>query len=206
MAVPTLCATPATDHVPVMADRFSVGLSFGGVGLTPKDATTATQFGIGELALRYRLGRHLELELSGGGGQQSRSDGTQGSLVVTEGVLAARWHFRPERHWNWYVTAGLGALTVADQNASDQERNDATRPMGEFGVGVERRWRHLAIEAELRGIGVGATKGSQDAMAAPAAKSGGGGTTTMAPPSGDLSNSDPSASGGEFTVGASYYF
>nr|HEX4313922.1 hypothetical protein [Kofleriaceae bacterium] len=197
----------APDVVPVMAHRLSVGLDVGGVGLTPKGATQATSFGLGELAIRYRLGRHLELSVSAGGGQQQLPDGTQGDLQVSEGVLGARWYFRPEHRWNWFVSGGFGGLAVADKAATDQDRSDATRPLGELGIGVARRWNHLAIDAEFRAIGVGATKASTDDMVAPASKSTGTGTgTTMPTSSGDLSNSDPSASGAQLTIGAAYYF
>jgi hypothetical protein len=199
------CACGAPDFVPVMADRWSVGFAVGGLGLTPKGSSTATQFGIGELAFRYRLGLHLELQAAVGGGSESQQqDGTSGDLAVSEAVLSARWHFRAQRRWNWYVDAGLGALTVADKDATSAQRSDASRGLFELGIGVERRFRHFALAAELHAIGVGAAKQSSATTAMPATSTS---TSTMAaPPSSAISNADPSASGAELTFGASYYF
>jgi opacity protein-like surface antigen len=198
------CACAAPDFVPVMDNRWSVGLAVGGMGLTPKGSSTSTPFGVGVLSLRYRLGLHLELAASVGGGNESSQDGTTGNLAVSEAVLSARWHFRPQRRWSWYVDAGIGGLTVADQDATSQQRSDASRGLGEVGIGLERRFRHLALAAELQFIGVGAVKqqaSTQAAMPASTAIA-----TMPPPPSSAISNADPSASGAQLTFGASYYF
>jgi hypothetical protein len=202
---PTACATQL---IPVMADRWSVGLSFGGLGVTPKGATDPTRFGVGELSVRYRLGLHLELAASVMGGGETNADGTPGNLTVGGGVLAARWHFRPEHAWSWYVSAGVGGVSIADKNATQQERDDASRPLGEIGIGVERRWRHLGISAELTAIGLGPTKASSNPTAMPqsASSSSGGSGTMMAPPPSNAIDTADGASGAEFTIGASYYF
>jgi hypothetical protein len=189
---PTVCAT-APELVPVLDNRWSIGLALGGVALTPKGGSTPSRFGLGELAFRYRLGRHLELEAAAGAGGQAQADGTPGGPELREGVLAARWHFRPEHPWSWYVGGGIGVMSIADAGVTQQQRSDAMRPLGELGVGVERRWRHLGLAAEVTAVGIGAVRDTQ-AMPATTAR-----MTT------GIVDSD-TAGGVQVTAGASYYF
>ena len=198
-APPVACAMPCTDcRESVMANRWSIGLSFGGMSLAPKDSPDdTTGFAIGELALRYRVTRHLELELSAGGGRERTSDDMEGDLSVTAAALSARYRFMPEAAWNLFVMGGIGGASVVRHDATDQERKDATQPFGMLGVGIERRFRHFAIEAELRGIGMG--KAKDDASDPPVAE-----TAVMSP----TTTRDPGVerSGASFSVGVSYYF
>lgn len=191
-------------HESVMANRWAVGLSVGSVGLTPKDQDDPeAQFGVGELSLRFRATLHLEIEAAFGGGREQLRDGNVGERQVTTGVLALRYRFAPEQAWNWWVMGGLGSLAVTYQDATDQQRNNAMRPLGEFGVGIERRFRRFAIQAELRALGVGVRK-DQDTTVMP---SKGIAATTMPPPG--ATATDPNAGelqGGQLTIGASYYF
>ena len=184
----------------VMANRWAVGLSIGHMTVAP-DATpdSKSEFGYGELSLRFRATLHLELELAVGGGRQQLDKGQDGDLESHTGILAARWRFFPQHKWNFYVEAGLGGAAIVHKDASDKETNNAMQPLGMFGVGLERRWNHFALAAELRGIGMGEKK--QDTMAVPATT--GGGTdpgTTM------TQTTIEKRSGGTFTIGASYYF
>ncbi|HEX3758233.1 MAG TPA: hypothetical protein VHW23_05985 [Kofleriaceae bacterium] len=182
----------------VMENRWSLGLSLGSMGLTPDHTHDAqTSFTAAELALRFRATPHLELALASGGGQESHdhSNGPQFNSVM----LAARYRFMPEAAWNWFVTGGFGAAALASQDATDQQRQDALQPIGMLGVGVERRFEHFALQAELRGISLGkrTTTTTVDApvMTTPAAMATTTTTTTV-----------PAQSGGSLTVGLSYYF
>ena len=81
----------ATDAIPVMANRWAVGLSVGSLSIAPKDSPDAqTDFAIGQLSLRYRATYHLEVELALGGGQEKLQDGTQGDLEVITGLIGLR--------------------------------------------------------------------------------------------------------------------
>ena len=78
-----------------------------------------------------------------------------------------------------------------------QERKDATQPMGMLGVGVERRFSHLALQAELRAVAMGKAKDDANDPAVAAMTV----TTDPGPRSADIQRN-----GGSLTLGLSYYF
>lgn len=182
-------------RTPVMANRWSIGLSVGSLGLAPKGSPDSqTDFAVGELALRFRAAPHLELEVASDGGQESNDNRTD-YLRINTVRLAARYRFMPDAAWNWFVMGGVGAAAIAVHNATDQERRDAIQPLGMLGIGVERRFDHLALQAELRGIGLGkrtdTTTADNPVMTTPMSTA----TTTV-----------PAQSGGSISIGLSYYF
>jgi hypothetical protein len=200
------CGASTAAPVNVMANRFAVGLSVGSLSVAPKNAPSGqdpTQFGIGELSLRFRLTPHLELEGALGGGRETLKNGQQGDLEAHTGLLALRYRFMPAHRWNWWVMGGIGTIEIAQHDATDQEVSDQARPVGTFGVGIERRFHHFALQAELRALGIGQL---DKAQATPVS-----GTTTMSttanppPPTSSTSSADQ-LSGGALTIGASYYF
>ncbi|MBA3455041.1 MAG: outer membrane beta-barrel protein [Deltaproteobacteria bacterium] len=175
------------------ARRWSIGLNVGQTELTANseyDSQSAT-FDTGSLAIRYRPWRHLELELSFGGGSQTVDDdeyyGGESELAMATGTLAARYRFNPQRHWNWWLLAGIGGTTVANSDASDDEVEAAQRPHGVLGIGVEHRWTRFAVQFELRAMAVGQTKNEMELADQ-------GIMTT------------DGLTGGNFAFGASYYF
>lgn len=195
-------AVVAPDTIPVMANRWAAGLSVGSLSVGPKDSNNQTKFAIGQLSLRFRATYHLELELALGGGQEKLQDGTQGSTEVNVGTLGLRYRFAAAEHWNWWLGAAFGSMSVTPVGASDQQRNDAQRPLGSMSIGLERRWNQFALDAEIRGFGVGPR---QQSPAPPKAMPVATGTNVMDPPT-PSSSPDQQLSGGTFTIGASYYF
>ncbi|MBX3156712.1 MAG: hypothetical protein KF773_11970 [Deltaproteobacteria bacterium] len=186
-------AAPVAPAAPP-AYRFAVGLGIGGMGIAPtEDPEAKTDFSIGELALRYRATRHLELEVAIAGGRQT-VDGEEGELAVGTFSAGARWRFAPERRWNWFVAAGLGAATIARHDATAEQRDATARPIGHVGVGVERRFRRLALQAELRLVGLGPVVVEDRADTA----------MSRAPVPAPASPGE--LAGGRFTLGGSYYF
>ena len=196
------CNRPET----VMSRRWAVGLSLGSMTLAPDaQPDDKTAFAIGELALRFRATRHLELELAVGGGRERTDDNQDGELAVSTAMIAARWRFLPENAWNFYAMAGLGGASVTRHDATDQERSDATQPLAMLGIGVERRFHHFALQAELRAVGMGNRDHGDPPMAdAPAALSAqmAAATTVTAPPA----SVDEKRGGGSLSIGLSYYF
>lgn len=179
----------------VMASRWAIGLAVGSMSLAPESSPDDhTAFALGELSLRFRATRHLELELAVGGGRERTADDQEGDLEVTTAALAARYRFRPEAAWNWFVMAGFGGASITRHDATRQERDDAMQPLGMLGIGLERRFRHLALHAELRAVGLG--QRNEDAVE-PAMAEGAVMTTSSA---------DIARSGGSLTLGLSYYF
>ena len=202
MVAPTMgpaaapCGMVRVARAPLMANRWSVGLSAGGMSLKPDGSNDTTSFGVGELAVRFRATPHLELEVSAGGGREQLDNGMEGKLEVATFAGALRYHINPYDSWNWFVMGGVGAAAVTFHDASDQQRKDATHPMGMLGIGVERRFNHFALQAELRGIGI-ADKKTDHEMAAVSLPGGGEPTTNAA---------NMKQSGGELTIGGSWYF
>lgn len=195
-----VCGSPRES---VMENRWSLGFSLGSMSLAPDAAPDdKTAFAVGELALRFRATPHLELELAVGGGREHTADNQVGDLEVTTAALAARYRFRPEAAWNWFLMAGLGGASVTRHDATDQERNDATRPLAMFGIGIERRFRHLALQAEARAIGIGDKNRNGDAMAQSADV---GLSSEMSSTSAPVVT-DQKRAGGAISIGLSYYF
>jgi hypothetical protein len=89
---------------------------------------------------------------------------------------------------------GLGAASIASHSATSQERSDAAQPMAELGIGTEYRFDHLALQAELRGFGLGVAK--SDSTSDPAASM----------PFDSNTTNDIQRSGAALSVGLSYYF
>jgi hypothetical protein len=186
----------------VMSRRWAIGLSLGGMSLAPESRPEdETAFAVGELALRFRATRHLELELAVGGGRERTEDNLDGELEVSSAVLAARWRFRPEHAWNWFVMAGLGGAAVTRHDATDDERSDASQPLVTLGLGLERRFRHFALQAEARIVGMG-TKDRGEEMAQRADARTPAEMDVVVAPSGV----DEKRGGGAFSIGLSYYF
>lgn len=164
--------------------RWSLGVAIGQQDLTSDAYGSYRQtFDIGQLAVRYRPWRNLELELSLGGGHEYLEGGEEGDYAVAFGTFAARYRFNPRDKWNWWLLAGVGQTTLAMRTATDEELENAARVHGQFGAGVERRWDRFALQFELRGIAAGPTKADRD-----------------------LEGVGPGLSGGNFSLGANYYF
>jgi hypothetical protein len=201
--LPEVPAQPATDSIPVMANRWAVGLSAGSLSIAPKDAPDdKTQFGIGELSLRFRATYHLDVDLAVGGGREQLDDGSQGDLQVQTVLASLRYRFAADRPWNWWVGAGFGAHAVTRYDATHEEQDDAERPLAALSIGVEHRWRHFALQAELHGFAVGERQ-DQQADAPPKAMPV---ANTMQPPPDVSVAPSQERSGGILTIGASYYF
>jgi hypothetical protein len=190
-----VCGTPRDS---VMANRWAIGFSVGSMGLAPEGAPDDnTQFAVGELALRFRATPRFELEFSVGGGRERVGD-EEGDLEVGTAAIAARFRFRPEAAWNWFVMAGLGGAAVTRFDATDEEREAAMKPLGMLGIGIERRFRHFALQAEARAIGIGDEKRDEDM---PRSDTVGDMKLVRTP----IATEENSA-GGSLTLGMSYYF
>lgn len=201
MVVPVAAPCGGCIREPVMANRWSVGLSVGSMGLSPKDSSEdKSNFAVGELSIRFRATPHLELAFAFGGGGEKLSNNMDGQREVSMGALQLRYRFMPEHHWNWYLMAGLGGASITEKDATDQNRQDAQRGMFQLGAGLEYRFQRFALGVELRGMGLGETKADQSAPAVMV------GTTNDPPPPPTTTVSSGQYSGGQLTLGATYYF
>ena len=193
-ATPTITSDPCSGGIDVMRRRFAVGINVGGMSLTVEDdiAQNETQFRTAELSIRYRATPHFELELLLSGGRQVLDDGEDGELAMGGGTLAARYRFRVDRPWNWWLMGGIGGTVIERHASTEEERDNAQRGHVAFGVGLERRFRRLALHAELRGVAMGPRSDRMDAG-------------TRLPNTGDT-RTGQNLSGGLFNIGASFYF
>lgn len=195
---------PVAPVAPQFQHRLGIGASF---GFLQVDAAQfgggVTEFDIGELAIRYRASRRIELELSMSGGREQLPDGGNGQLATGSVALAARYRFRPEQPWGWWLMGGLGGSVVERSDSTSDERDAATRALGMAGIGVERRFTHFALQAELRAVAMGSRKDARQVKADPPFAPAGAPVPLYAP--GNVTYAEELA-GTMLTFGASYYF
>jgi hypothetical protein len=191
---PGVAASPCASGRDVMADRWAIGLSIGALGIAPDSTPASTaNFDLGELSLRFRMTPHLELEGALGGGHMTYADGSQSTMKLQTAALSLRYRFAVERNWNWWLMGGFGIAAMVDDSATQEQTNQATRALGQFGLGLEHRWNHFALQAELKGVGMGETRAERAG-------------TVASPPYVGRTASGDTLSGGVFSLGASYYF
>ncbi len=192
---PAVAANP-----PEPLRRWSVGIGIGFTDLAPHSAPEATtSYSLGQIAVRYLLRRHVEFELALSGGREQLDDGSEGNRELSQGVLAVRWRFAPQRRWNGWLMAGMGTLAVTSVDATDGDRESASQSTLQFGVGVERRFRRWSLQVEVRAVGVAPNEVDGDAppMLEPT-RPGGMDLTTTSPSEGKA--------GGQFALSGNYYF
>ncbi len=152
---------------PWEAHRFSVGLRMSGLNVDdPAVGDEGQAFTTGGLVARYRVTRRLELELALEHGTQ-QVEGMATDLELTAGTASLLFHMRPQARWDWYLLGGLGAndrrLHDAPDEAADRRAHVA------LGAGVERRFEHLVLGVEVRGLVFGERKEDGGTAAAAAA-------------------------------------
>ncbi len=200
------CGSPCGGHA-MRPQRWSIGLNLGGLSVTPEgadrnDDSADTNFRTSELAVRYRATRHLELELLLSGGRQVLDDDSDGDLAMGGGTLGARYRFRPDRAWDWWLMAGLGGTVIERHESTQEQRDNAMRGHFAFGIGLERRFGpHFALQAEARMLAIGPRNDAMEST--PVVKDPAGG---MPLPPDVGTTRDDTLSGGTFTFGASLYF
>lgn len=216
-APPPVAADPcsASTGIDPMARRWAISLGIGAFTVAPEGAPEGSEaeFDTTQIALRYRASRRLEIELALSGGRQVIDDDIEGDLAHGTFMLGARYRFMPERKWNWWVSGGLGGTVIAHHTADEDERAAAQRPAASLGIGIERRFRRLAIQAELKSFAIGPradqTGDAPVAMPQPEPTYPDGGT--MEPPREPTpvtpSYSEPEElRGAAFSINLSYYF
>jgi hypothetical protein len=193
---PGMCACGGAPVVAVVLPalpRWSVGLRMTGTTTVDKDTNDKTDWGGGGLDAYYRIAPRWELGLEFDGARQQLPDGAgPGDQRLDMALVTARFHPWPYAVWDVYGIAGIGGASIANVDATQAK---ADRGAGALGVGVERRFGHLAVSLEVRSIGISSVRQSD---AQPEVMT----TTTMAPApaaAGDLN-------GGSFSLAASYEF
>jgi len=191
------CAAPAMATVvvvvppPAPLPRWSISLRAGGLGLHPEeDPDSETSFGGGGLAVGYRLAPRWVIAAVLEGAHEQLENGEPGDHHLSLFTVEAQFHPRPRARWDWYLSAGLGGAAIAvgeDENAEVVQSGGAFT----FGGGIERKFGHWGIGAQLRAIGLAL----EDVEPTDAARM----TTTP--------EEEPIAlSGGAFSISGSYHF
>jgi hypothetical protein len=180
--------------------KWGIGLRVTSLTLAPESNPDAeTEYGGGGLQLRYRLAPRWQLELAVDHVNEKLEDGTMGTRQLDSVTLAAQYHFRPYHRWDWYAMVGIGGTANGDPDISDEEREASSVGHFALGVGLERRWTHLAIGAELRAVGLAPREDAQDAPQTEPVR-----PTGMTVPTQEIVSEG--ASGGQLSIAATYYF
>jgi hypothetical protein len=192
-------ATPVVVAVLPALPRWSIGLRMSGTTTIDKDTNDKTDWSGGGFDAYYRIAPRWELGLEGDAARQQLPDGGgPGDQKLSMGLVMARFHPWPHAVWDLYGVAGLGAASLSTVDAADPNPK-ADRGVGALGVGVTRRFGHLAISAELRSIGISPVRQQPAAQPEAAVMT----TTTMSPAP---AAGDSGFNGGSFSLAASYEF
>jgi hypothetical protein len=106
------------------------------------------------LIVRWRISGLFGLEL-GLDGVRGELDGGAYVRETSAATLAATFHLTPRSRWDLYLLAGLGAATdkVSFLDAGGMQVDEEIKEtLLRLGGGVEFRWEHLGIGAELAGV------------------------------------------------------
>jgi len=190
---PVVAVAPAPDEVD-LSNRLGVGLHAVSMAIVPHDDPDAdpTELAGGGLQVRYRVSRRWELGLELATMRQHDEDGEPFGENIHVATVGAQLRMRPGRHLDWYFSGGLGGLHVGDHDDDEapSPAEDTGRALGYLGIGVEYRWQHLALGAEVRAVGI-----------APAEETRGARMST-----GDDDDDERGDGAAQATVSATYYF
>lgn len=132
--------------------HWGVGFHATGLGLQSKaDPEVKDDLGGAGIQGRYRLNARWELELAADHIQGERDDGLERDLRLM--TLGAMFHINPQSQWDFSVVAGLGG---AREDVTQKNKGQAAfeHSQAYLGVALERRFQHIAIEAQLRAVGL----------------------------------------------------
>lgn len=168
-----------------MDDRWSIDLALWLGAANPKlDGAGGSGVGGLELAGRFRITKAIEVALALQAGGNDNDHVTMGGLVAD-----FRYRFKPEAAWNFIALAGIGVMSVADKDTSDDMQKHGRGTL-RIGGGVERRFGSWAVAATLRLYAVAQNK---DAV-------------VVTPPTVSHNLERYGVTGETLAIGASYYF
>jgi len=210
-----MCGGSYAPSINPLATRWAIGLSLGSMSVSPDGNPEQTaDFAVSELSVRFRATYRLELELNLNGGRQTIRDeetgeGSEGDLAMGGGSLNLRYRFAPTQKWNWWLMAGLGSTVIADHSTSKEALQPQYQAHAQVGIGIERRFRRFAIQAELRATSIGDKSEGDVATPAPPEMRDPNGQPIDQPidqPLLPTVGGNTPMTAGTFTLGVSYYF
>lgn len=152
------CASPAMlRRAEPRGPMFSIGARFTTFGVNQEVFGQGLNMMGGGLDLRFRNQGHWGFETSFDILRANVGDGAfvRMSYPWTAGVMLYLFRNRPENHFNIYGVAGVGLMAddVTLYQGSRQERNQQfLEVMAHAGGGVELRFKHLALTADVRAL------------------------------------------------------
>jgi len=149
LALVFVLLVPAT----AMADEWGLGLRALSERVNPSDGGPGgIDMGGAGILVRWRISALVGLELG--------IDGVHGQLdgydrKTSSATLAATVHLNPESRWDIYLLAGIGGatdkITAVDADGMTVE-DELKETLLRVGGGVEFRWEHIGVGAELAGV------------------------------------------------------
>jgi hypothetical protein len=137
-----------------------VGVRFSALGVTSQEVfgQKVNLLG-GGLQVRFRNQGHWGFELGMDALRASISDGAfvRSSYPFTFAPMLYLRQNRPDTHFNIYAVAGFGLMAdniVLYQDSSQERKQQFWEVMGQFGGGIELRFTHLALFADVRAVGM----------------------------------------------------
>ena len=187
---------------PALSHRLGVGLHVASLAIADRNDPEAdpTQLGGGGIQVRYRLTRRWELELGVTTLQQHDADHMATGPQVHAGTIGASFHMRPGHRWDWYLLGAVGGIHEGDRHATADHQG---RAMGQLGIGLERRWRHLDLGIELRAVGIAPAQTDSTQQPPAEAQPGTAAARTAAP---TPTTDERGDSGAQLSFAATYYF
>jgi hypothetical protein len=175
--------------------RWGLGLRLTSLALHQgDDVENETHYAGGGLQLRYRLNARWELELAAEHVREHDPESgemIEGGRELGSGTLSALFHMRPYSRWDWYLLAGVGGTQDGREGLTEEQRKESAQGHVHLGIGLERRFRHIGIAAELRAVGMVKEEQEEDARILPA---------------GAMTTEKQEQSGGQLNIAATYYF
>jgi hypothetical protein len=123
------------------ADEWAVGLRASAEHLTPDGDPDGFDVGGGGVLVRWRFWPHWGLEAAL---ESVRSE----TLRMDSLLVKIDLHLTPLSAWDAYVFVGAGGGNAYPAHAAEFKQS-----VVQLGVGLERRWEHLGIGAELAAVG-----------------------------------------------------
>ena len=137
-----------------------VGVRFTTLGVTSQEVfgQKVNLLG-GGLQVRFRNQGHWGFELGMDALRANIADGAfvRSSYPFTFAPMLYLRQNRPDTHFNIYAVAGFGLMAdniVLYQDSSQERKQQFWEVMGQFGGGIELRFTHLALFADMRAVGM----------------------------------------------------
>jgi len=165
-----------------VADEWGLGLRATGEQVqSHDDGSDAIGMAGGGLLVRWRLSERwgLELDLDGMSGKLAGGAFERKTSALG---LTGSFHLTPGSRWDLYLLLGIGGVSdkvtfedVMGQSVEQEFKETEVR----LGVGLEYRWRHIGLGAEVAAVGLARNDGDAAVAGDAVPKTSGGGQWSL---------------------------